>query len=515
MPDHFVNFLSTLGLFADLPENQLHNAAACAGRQDFAGGEALYTEHRPLVDGIYILEHGEVEILSAGKDQIPRLDRLRQGGILGGEELLTSLGLRVMNARATTDTRCYTLSLEVLEDLCRQYPLFNRRLAEIFQLPMPAIATTASFLASRAIHFLSTIAPFSFLSEVEIEQAAGEMLPVYHPRNTTLFSTGLSKIDSLHIIHRGAAERFFEDSHHKIDGALMGEGDIFGGISILLNNAVAIRSLRTTEDTHFYLWPKRCFLDTCDKNTQFLEYFTDTFGKRMLDRSYAAIVATTMQPGEEAHQFLDRPISTIPGKALLSCPTTTTIQAAAQLMSSHNCGSILIASVDKRYIGIVTDGDLRQKVVAADQDIQAAVERIMSVPLRTISGEAQVFEALITMMQANIQFLGITDAEGEVVGILSSQDILAAQGRSPLLLIGEIAAAGNIETLKQQYRLLPGIIQMLIASGAKATSISRLITTVSDAILQKIITLAVVEHGRRPVPLPLWSWAAKGERNRP
>ena len=359
--------------------------------------------------------------------------------------------------------------------------------------------------------FLSGLVPFSFLFENELEKAASQLTLAYYPRNTTVCTQGLTNVDSLYIVKNGSAERFFEGSNQTIEGAQMRMGDLFGGISMLINNSICIRSLRTVEDSHFYLWPKASFLDTCKKNPQFLKFFSDSFGKRMLDRSYATVVAKTIQPGEAALQFLNQQLNTIAQKKLISCSTATTIQAAARLMSLHNCSSILVTSPEEQYVGIVTDRDLRQKVVANHFDIEKPVQRIMSFPLRTISSQALVFEALLTMMQDNVKYLGITNPNNQVIGIITNKDILSAQGQSPLFLIGEIATAGTIDALRHQYQQLPGIIHTLIANGAKAKNLNRLISTISEAILQKIIVFALKTHGPPPC---LFAFTVMGSEGR-
>ena len=368
------------------------------------------------------------------------------------------------------------------------------------------------FASNRALNFLLGIVPFSFLPEAEIEKAAMQLSLVFHPRNTTVFTQGISKIDSLYIIQSGAAERYFEANGNNIDTALMSEGDLFGGISMLINNSISIRSLRTTEDTHFYLWPKTCFIDACNRNEQFIEYFTDTFGKRMLDRSYASIVAKTIQPGEEALQFLNQPVSSITQKKLISCAAGTSIQSAAKLMSQHKCSSILVKSDQGSFVGIVTDTDLREKVIASGLDIQTPVDKIMSFPLQTISPQALVFEALMSMMQKNYKHLGVMDSEDELVGIITNKDILAAQGQSPLFLIREISTADSIEALKHQHQLLPGVIQHLISNGAKARNLTRLITTISDAILVRIIVFALEKFGPPPCAFAFMVMGSEGRK---
>lgn len=360
--------------------------------------------------------------------------------------------------------------------------------------------------------FLSRIAPFSVLPATEVEGVARHLDQVSHKGHTLLFSQGLSTVDSLHIIHSGTAERYFERDGAPLHVVPMAEGDIFGGISMLINNSLAIRSLRTIEPCTFLLLPRVHFLELCNRYPRFLDFFTNIFGKRMLDRSYASIIASTLQPNEASLPFFHKPIIDLARKRPLSCPFNLPVQQAATLMSERSSGSILIAAPNGDYLGIVTDHDLRQKVVASGLDLNAPVGRIMSTPLRTIAGNALIFEALFAMMQENRQYLAVTDNNQQVVAMLSNQDILAAQGQSPLFLLGEISAAHDSAALKRIHGLLPGIIEALIAGGAKASHLTRLATAISDAILQRAMTLTLEEHGAPPRPFAFIVLGSEGRK---
>ena len=512
MNDQALKFLSQIQIFASLPEKELERVAQSTDLRSFAKNAILFSQGRSKLDGIYILQSGEIELYYEQEDRRSQISRLAKGEIFGAISVLMNSGICVRTAKVTREAKCYTIPVDVFLELCRNYRFFNKYFVDAFGQRMVDESYASIFASNRAFQFLSGIAPFSFLLEDELEKAAMELSLVFHPRNTVIFTQGLSKIESLYIIQSGAAERYFEESDHNVQSALMSEGDLFGGISMLINNSISIRSLRTTEDTHFYVWPKPCFLDACNRNKQFLEYFTDTFGKRMLDRSYASIVAKTIQPGEDALQFLNQPVSSITQEKLIFCTSGTTIQSAAELMSRHKCSSILIKSDQNIFVGIVTDNDLRQKVIASGLDIQNPVEKIMSFPLQTISAQALVFEALMRMMQENYKHLGVTGPEDEVIGIITNKDVLAAQGKSPLFLIREISTAGSIEALKQQYQLLPGVIQGLISNGAKARNLTRLITTISDAILNKVIAFALEKNGSAPCAFAFMVMGSEGRK---
>ena len=135
-------------------------------------------------------------------------------------------------------------------------------------------------------------------------QIAAKLSAVHYPKNTVLFVQGRTRIGHLYILHKGSADRYYEEAGKKTMHSVLGEGDSYGGISILLNDGISVRTLQVKETAYFYLLPKDVFLDVCQRFPVFSEFFTDIFGKRMLEKSYAAIIAKTAQPGEEGlHVF--------------------------------------------------------------------------------------------------------------------------------------------------------------------------------------------------------------------
>ena len=511
--DKILNFLSHIPPFAALPENELRRVAQFAVVQVYPGETIMLVQGQSKLDCIYIVQSGEIELYYERRGSKTQIYTLKEGQILGGISILMNSRISVRTAKVIKDATCCTIPVDIFLGLCKGYTLFNNHFVDAFSQLMANKSYAAIFASKEAFRFLSGIIPFSFLPEVEIEKIASELFLVFYPKETVLFAQGVSRIESLYIIRNGSVEQWFEEGNRNILSTLMSEGEVFGGISMLINNSISIRSLKTTEDTYFYVWPKHCFLDVCDKYEQFLDYFTDKFGKRMLDRSYASIVAKTMQPGEEALQFLNQPVNSIYQKNLIYCTSGTSIQSAAELMSRHKCSSILVKSNQGNFVGIVTDNDFRQKVIASGLDIKNPVEQIMSFPLKTISSQALVFEALMSMMQGNLSHLGVTGSDdNNVIGIITNRDILTAQSQSPLFLIREISTAVNIEDLKQQYQLLPGVIQSLISNGATSRNLTRLITTISDAILNKIIAFAIEKAGQPPCNFAFMVFGSEGRK---
>jgi CBS domain-containing protein len=266
------------------------------------------------------------------------------------------------------------------------------------------------------------------------------------------------------------------------------------------------------EDTYFYLLPKQHFLEICDRHEAFTEYFTDIFGKRMLDRSYADIVAQSMRPKQDGLQFFSQPVANIFTQNAVTGDTALNIQGAARLMRDRKISSLFIVDDRDRCKGVVTERDLTEKVIAAGYGIDRPVADIMSSPVRTISDQALLFEAMMVMMQEDIRHLAVVGADDQFVGVLSSRDLLAAQGQSPLFLLREISEAAGFEEVVSRHQQLPKMVGSLITGGAKARNVTRFITAISDAILEKIIGYALDEHGPPPARFAFIVMGSEGRR---
>jgi CBS domain-containing protein len=367
--------------------------------------------------------------------------------------------------------------------------------------------------SSKIYQFLSNLPPFSFLPEDEIEKISPELVTLSHPKDVFLLIQGQSKVEYLHIIRKGTVERYYRERNKELMRKWLREGDFFGGISMLLHDGISVCMFRTTEDSDLYLLPKQSFLDICSRYAAFSNYFTDMLGKWMLDKSYATAIVKTMQPTEESPQIFNQPVENIFTKNLVFCDTNTSIQEAATMMGRHRCSSILVKESNRDFVGIVTDRDLRNKVIIKSAcDMAGTVSQIMSSPLSTIPAVAPVSDALMIMMMKNLKHLAVTNADEKVIGIVTNKDILEAHGQSPFFLLREIHAAGSVEDIFDKHSRLPKLIQSLISSGAKVLNVARIVSVISDAILNKLIVFAIDELGPPPVRFAFMIVGSEGRR---
>ncbi len=499
MNQEAVDLLSKIEPFALLPGDVLGAVAAQLALMTFPGGTVLAEQGRTTMDQIYIVRSGRLDLFFESRGEKALRSALDAGGIFGGISILMNAGLAIRSLTVTDDAALYVLPKTVFLELCQRFSDFRSHFVSAFNRRMQDESYGAAIAASQVVYFLSRIVPFSFLDEEEVKAIAPLVTAVHQPKDTVVFLQGESRVDGLYIVQKGAAERYFEDRQRKTLHSILGEGEMFGGISMLVNDLMAVRTLRTIEDTTFYKLPQSAFFDLCRRHEAFSEYFTDTFGKRMLDRTYAAVIAKNAPTRADALSLFNQPVREVCSRDLLICNADVSIQKAAGLMSRRRCSSIFVRGGAGNIIGILTDNDLRKKVITEGLPIEKSVTEIMSAPVMTVPDHALVFEALMAMMQQGIKHIGVTDARQQVVGVVTSQDVLGAQGQSPLFLIRDIAAAPGVEKIGQLHARLPQLVQNLIRAGTPAKQLNQFITTVSDSVLRKVIELALKDMEPPPV----------------
>ena len=114
---------------------------------------------------------------------------------------------------------------------------------------------------------------------------------------------------------------------------------------------------------------------------------------------------------------------------VITADKDTGIVEAAKLMRRHHVGSLVIISRDGnggKPIGILTDRDIVMEVLAEDVAVDSvAIEDIMTRTPVTVREDEDVFTTMETMRARGIRRIPVTDSQGLVVGILTSDDLLA------------------------------------------------------------------------------------------
>ncbi len=341
--------------------------------------------------------------------------------------------------------------------------------------------------------FVSSLPPFDRLSEQSLRLCCRSLAVIYYSRNEQFVDVDTNE-RQLYIVRSGAFEVLTEQGE-LIDR--ISDGHYFG-FSGMLSGEKVINKVRILEDALVYLLPVKMFNQLRAASSQFDRFFNQAFAKRL--RLQGAINSKNINTSR---------ISSLVSADLFSIDSFSTIRQAAELMSEKRVSSLLIIDNNK-LSGIITDRDLRSRVLAKGLDGQTLVKQVMTADPLTSPKNALIFEAMLQMSENSIHHLPITE-DGRPTGMLTSTDIMRSQSSQPLLLIGQIGRQNSQEELIAVSRQIPQLLQNLISSDAQAQEIGRILTSVTDALTRRLITIIQNEIGEAPIP---FCWLAFGSQAR-
>ncbi|MGF6274768.1 CBS domain-containing protein [Massilia sp. UYP11] len=126
----------------------------------------------------------------------------------------------------------------------------------------------------------------------------------------------------------------------------------------------------------------------------------------------------------------------------ISCTRDETVQGVAMLMRRHHVGDLVVIDTDgggNVPVGILTDRDIVLAVIAPGLDPASLLAGdIMSDDLLTAGEADDVYETIEHMRLRGIRRVPVVDAQGNLSGIVSADDLLEflAEEMSELSRIG-------------------------------------------------------------------------------
>ncbi|MCB1503863.1 MAG: cyclic nucleotide-binding/CBS domain-containing protein [Hyphomicrobiaceae bacterium] len=357
------------------------------------------------------------------------------------------------------------------------------------------------------VTFLASCHPFELLPVEALEKLAR----VIEQRS---ISTGQMVLDlgqenqQLYIIHSGQIE--IRSATGKIFGRI-GPGQAFG-IRALLGGSRSTYRAVAIEDGSVLKVPKAEFLQLNDIHPQFERYFEpvgiERVGLTPMGDSPSAAPADHALPsaGLDLMVLTARDMMT---KDPVSVTPAQTANAAARIMRDRRISCVPVVENDE-IVGIVTDADFRDRVVAEGCACDVTIGQIMTQRPLTLGPDALAFDALAAMMQRKISHVPVV-AGRRLVGILTQTDLIRAQSRSAVYMIGEIGRRPDVRSIADIVADVPKLLVSLVSSGATAHKIGHIISSITDATTNRLITLAEDRLGPAPIP---YLWLACGSQGR-
>lgn len=337
------------------------------------------------------------------------------------------------------------------------------------------------------VRFLSSHVPWQELPQERVASIARRLQIEYFPRGARVVSAGAVP-QHLFLVRSGSAETP-PGGADAPPPARFGEGDAFDVYATWTRSAAAA-DVVAREDLLVYLIPHDVLAGLAGLPAM-AAFLGGTAGGR-LRRALDA---------RSEGSFADARVGDVANAPPLTCPPDTPVREAARIMADARMSSILVPGASW---GIVTDRDLRARVLAAGTDPGVPVSSVATAPMVTVPAEARVLEALAVVMEHGIHHLPVV-AEGIPIGVVTVTDLLRLQSRSPLLLgrvLERTRSAEDVEGWSRQVG--PALVEMA-RNGIAASAVGRLAALACDALVRRLA------DSWAPGPdVPRFAWLALG-----
>ncbi len=371
-------------------------------------------------------------------------------------------------------------------------------------------------ISERVADFLSKYPPFDEMHHRDLLVLSSEVNIIYKEKGSYVFQENEKQHPNFYVVHKGAVELRRNSGKDMVD--ICDEGDIFGLRPLMANEHYQLDAI-SYEESILYGIPIeifRPFTQTYEELGSFLMASFASNTRKPYSFDASGILKNSLAPSvvsDQRDSMLDlQPIKF--SKKLVSCSSKASAKSVAELMTKKNVGSVLVVDKDLP-IGIITDKDLRDKVVRGLYPIDAPASKIMTSPVITYPKKLSVAQAQMAMMKNNISHLCLTEdgtTKTRAVGIVSKQDIVVALGNNPAVLVRAISQTTKVKQLKPIRKSINLLLESYLENNIPMSIIIQTIGELNDACVKQVLRI-ILRNMKTPPPVP-FAWLTMGSLGR-
>ena len=338
------------------------------------------------------------------------------------------------------------------------------------------------------LSFAPRFLPLGLLGQDQLQEVASSIIEVDGTTNDTIYDAG-EDLAGIYVIRSGSVD-ILSPEGEKLSH--LAAGDSFGERGLLRDGIAPNRAIGA-EDFRLYLLPKRHFQTFLDTVPAFRRFFAPQ------------PIATTTA----VDRLASTPIADLMTKDPITIDRQCTAKQAAQIMREHDI-SCLPVTDDHSLVGLLTSGDLVDRVLAVDLGADTPVGEVMTPKPFAITPHSLGFDALLAMTERAVGHLPIVD-HGKLVGIITTSNLVRHQALSSIDLICDIKQGKSVEVIADVVSKIPRLLVSLVGSGLNAHDTGRIITSIADTTTRRLIGIAEETLGPAPVP---YLWLVCGSQGR-
>ena len=200
------------------------------------------------------------------------------------------------------------------------------------------------------------------------------------------------------------------------------------------------------------------------------------------------------------YRHLVRDVMTAP--ALFAQPGAS-LRETLRLMIEKRTSSVFVRTTSGAT-GIVTERDLL-RAIDAEAPLSTPVENIMNAPLQTVSENAFLYRAIGRIQRLGFRHLGVRNAAGEIVGAVTTRNLLGHRAATAIALGDEIDSAPTPAALAAAWAKLPLVARSLIEEAVDPRTIATVVSSEICIMTRRAAQLAearLLSQGAGPPPVP-------------
>jgi CBS domain-containing protein len=198
----------------------------------------------------------------------------------------------------------------------------------------------------------------------------------------------------------------------------------------------------------------------------------------------------------------------------VSVTVSTTVEAAARRMSEERVTSVLVfedgdgegpgeagrsSSEAATLAGILTDSDLRRRIVAEGLPATTPVGEAMSGNVASVQHDQFLFEALLVMLRENVHHLPVLDHR-RPVGVLDLADIIHHETQNSLFVVRNIFHCADVDAIEALKPSVAASFIRMVNEDANSHMIGSAMATIGRSFKQRLLELGEEKLGPPPVP---------------
>jgi len=347
--------------------------------------------------------------------------------------------------------------------------------------------------ATDPVTYLRSHEPFHSLPAALFDEVARSVEVGFYAAGERLAAVGAEPLRHLYVIRKGAV-RLERDGQTL---QLLEEGESFGYTSLITGKATL--DVVVEDDLLAYRFPGPVFARLL-ADARFASHFAVGLSERLRASLEHSPVAT-FQPDLGAR------VETLVRRPAVWAEAGATVGEAARIMSQEGISSVLVRTDPP---GIITDRDLRNRVLGAGLGPETPLLGVMSRPLRSVPAETPIYDAWTLLLDRGLHHLPVTRG-GDIVGVLSSTDLMRSTATGPMAVLRGVERLPGRESLPGYAARVTEMVSGLLAGGLETTVIAGLVARLNDALMRPILRWAEADLGPPPAP---YAWIVFGSEGR-